>query len=292
MPRYYSLSDGAQLFYGYLTPATKPPAFSPRKGSKTSQRLTLVFLHQWPLSSRMYDPLLLTLCETYRFRCIALDRRGHGQSDWSGPDKSGDIDYNVLSRDVVGLLEHVNPGPFIFVAASMGTGETLLAHTNSDYVRKYCKVSSPEAPTATPREVWDMILDSLRYNRSQFVSENFKGPLGVGSSNTVSDKDIELFERIFDAADALAVERCAQMFTSEDFTQRLAEFGRDKNVPLLLIHGGIDDGVPLAASAERVQQLVPGSRLIVYEDGGHVLVLSHIKKLLTDIIDFAALCST
>ncbi|EWZ27941.1 hypothetical protein FOZG_18357 [Fusarium oxysporum Fo47] len=155
-----------------------------------------------------------------------------------------------------------------------------------------CPVASPEAPTATPREVWDMILDSLRYNRSQFVSENFKGPLGVGSSNTVSDKDIELFERIFDAADALAVERCAQMFTSEDFTQRLAEFGRDKNVPLLLIHGGIDDGVPLAASAERVQQLVPGSRLIVYEDGGHVLVLSHIKKLLTDIIDFAALCST
>ncbi|KAM0554923.1 hypothetical protein ACHAPJ_006659 [Fusarium lateritium] len=72
-------------------------------------------------------------------RCVALGRRGHGQSDWTGPENKGDIDYDILSRDVIDLLKKVNPGPFIFVAASMGTGETLLAYANSHYVKTHCK---------------------------------------------------------------------------------------------------------------------------------------------------------
>lgn len=89
----------------------------------------------------MYEPLLLKLCETYRFRCIAPDRRGFGQSDWSGPNLNGDINYDVFASDVVDLLEKIKPGPFIFVGASMGTGETLLAYSLSSYVRAQYKAS-------------------------------------------------------------------------------------------------------------------------------------------------------
>lgn len=38
---------------------------------------------------------------------------------------------------------------------------------------------------------------------------------------------------------------------------------------LLLIHGGADGGVPLAASAHRIQKLIPDARLTVYDGGGH-----------------------
>ncbi|UPK92554.1 hypothetical protein LCI18_003489 [Fusarium solani-melongenae] len=241
----------------------------------------LVFLHQWPLSSRMYEPLLVSLCESHRFRCIAVDRRGFGQSDWSGPEPKGDIDYSVLAQDVVGLLEKIKPGPFVFIAASMGTGETVLAHGLSEYVRSNCKsyiwistslplpVASPNFPDGPPRALWDHVLGSLRSHRSQFVSSNFRGPLGVGAAGEVSDKDIEMFERIFEAADALAIQRAAQIFTSEDLTPVLAEFGKAKAGELLLIHGGADGGVPLAVSAHRIQKLIPDATLTVYEDGGH-----------------------
>ncbi|KAF5009418.1 hypothetical protein FDECE_4350 [Fusarium decemcellulare] len=281
MPRYTSFFDGAHLFYRDFVPANKPPPFQPISNAEARQSLTLVFLHQWPLSSRMYDPLLLNLCETHRFRCIAPDRRGFGQSDWSGPENNGDIDYSVLARDVVDLLEKLKPGPFVFVAASMGTGETVLAHSISDYVKDNCKgfvwistslplpVASADFPNAPPRELWDTVLAFLRSNRSQFVSANFQGPLGVGSGSKVSDKDIEMFERIFDAADALAIERAAQIFTSEDLTGDLIKFGQEKKGPLLLIHGGADGGVPLSSSAERVQKRIPDAQLVVYEGGGH-----------------------
>lgn len=141
MPRYNSSFDGAQLFYRDLVPASQPPPFAANEQYGNKQDLTFVFLHQWPLSSRMYEPLLLKLCETYRFRCIAPDRRGFGQSDWSGLNLDGDINYDVFASDVVDLLEKIKPGPFIFVGASMGTGETLLAHSLSSYVRAQCKVS-------------------------------------------------------------------------------------------------------------------------------------------------------
>ncbi|KAJ3537134.1 hypothetical protein NM208_g6443 [Fusarium decemcellulare] len=298
MPRYNSSFDGAHLFYRDFVPANKPPPFQPISNAEARQTLTLVFLHQWPLSSRMYDPLLLNLCETHRFRCIAPDRRGFGQSDWSGPENNGDIDYSVLARDVVDLLEKLKPGPFVFVAASMGTGETALAHSVSDYVKDNCKgfvwistslplpVASADFPDAPPRELWDSVLVSLRGNRSEFVSANFQGPLGVGSGSKVSDKDIEMFERIFDAADALAIERAVQIFTSEDLTDDLIKFGQEKKGPLLLIHGGADGGVPLSSSAERVQKRIPDAQLVVYEGGGHVLVLSHVERLLQDILQF------
>lgn len=74
-------------------------------------------------------------------RCIAPDRRGFGQSDWNGPErKSSPIDYDVFADDTVHLLEKLNVGPFVFVASSMGPGETVLAHLRSRYIQENCKV--------------------------------------------------------------------------------------------------------------------------------------------------------
>jgi pimeloyl-ACP methyl ester carboxylesterase len=133
-------------------------------------------------------------------------------------------------------------------------------------------VSSPEFPNAPPRELWDSVLASLRTHRSQFVSTGFTGPLGVGSATKVSEKDIELYERIFDSADGLAIERAVQIYTSANLTEQLTEFSKSSNTPLLLIHGGADGGVPFEASAGRVKQLVPRAQVVTYENGGHGLL--------------------
>lgn len=130
-------------------------------------------------------------------------------------------------------------------------------------------VLSTDFPNAPPRELWDTVLASLRSHRSQFVSTGFTGPLGVGSATQVSEKDIELYERIVDAADGLAIERAVQIYTSENLTDQLAQFANSSDAPLLLVHGGMDGGVPIEASAHRVKQLVPRAKVIVYEDGGH-----------------------
>jgi pimeloyl-ACP methyl ester carboxylesterase len=91
----------------------------------------------------MWEHLLVPLCQDYGFRCIAPDRRGFGDSEWNGPGTSGSfqsrINFNTFSDDVAFLLETVAVGNFIFVAASMGGGESLLVHERSASVQQHCK---------------------------------------------------------------------------------------------------------------------------------------------------------
>jgi pimeloyl-ACP methyl ester carboxylesterase len=141
MPRHSSSIDNADLFYRYYTPARRPPPFDAKDQSQAAKEITLVFLHQWPLSSRMYDSILLSLCETHRFRVIAPDRRGFGKSEWTGNVVGDGVGYEELGDDVAHLLEKLQPGPFVFVATSMGTGEALLAYTKHDYIQQNCLVS-------------------------------------------------------------------------------------------------------------------------------------------------------
>lgn len=135
MPFFSSPVDSTTLFYRYYQP--DEIAFRPLD-RKTSD-ITLVFLHGWPMSSRMFEHLLLPLCETYRFRCIAPDRRGFGKSEWN-TEKTSCISFDTFVADLVGLLEHLDVKDFVLVGASMGTQESVLAYLQSPFIRERCKV--------------------------------------------------------------------------------------------------------------------------------------------------------
>lgn len=151
MPRFHSPFDGAQLFYRDYVPASHPAPFKPDPAYGVNSQLTLVFIHPWPQSSFVFEILMLKLCETYRFRCIAPDRRGFGKSDWTGCEYDGSkpIDYSVFAADAAYLLEKAKVGPFVFIAASMGPGETVQAYWQSQYVRDNCKVRACSAIRST-----------------------------------------------------------------------------------------------------------------------------------------------
>jgi pimeloyl-ACP methyl ester carboxylesterase len=89
----------------------------------------------------MYDPLLVSLSESHRYPCIAPDRRGFGNSEWGNAVTAGGVGWDVLAQDVVDLVETTKPGPFVIIAASMGTAEALLAFSKSAYIREHCQVS-------------------------------------------------------------------------------------------------------------------------------------------------------
>ncbi|KAF5656863.1 hypothetical protein FHETE_10744 [Fusarium heterosporum] len=290
MPRYSSPVDGAELFYRYYTP---------EGGPQVAKSLTLVLLHQWPLSSRMYDSILLSLCETHGYRVIAPDRRGSGKSEWTGYDSTTPLGYKELGQDLSGLLERIQPGPFAFVATSMSTGEALMAYLNSPYIQENCQgmiwistclpypTASSQNPKAPPQSVWDATLMAIRQDRLNFIANGFRGPFGVGTSGSVTDKQIAFFENIFLENDPIALERCLRIWSREDLSVQTKKFGQIFQKPFLLIHGGGDGGVPAEISAELVQKSVPGAKLIMYTEGGHVLVLNHTDRLLDDIVEFA-----
>lgn len=90
----------------------------------------------------MYDHLMVPVCETYRIRCLGIDRRGFGESDWIGANaKASNITYETFADDTIYILQQLKLEDFIFVAASMGCGETVLAWERSTFVKERCKVS-------------------------------------------------------------------------------------------------------------------------------------------------------
>jgi non-heme chloroperoxidase len=91
------------------------------------------------------------------------------------------------------------------------------------------------------------------------------------------------FERIVDQADSLAMERCVQIITSYDFTERLKALA---GKPLLVLQGDSDNGMPYEAGTRWIEGLIPNARVRMYEKAGHGLYLTHAEKVIEDIVGF------
>lgn len=157
MPFFNSSIDSTRLFYRDYVPDGK--GFKMQAGR--APKLTLVFLHGWPMSSKMFEHLIVPLCETYQFRCIAPDRRGFGSSDWTDASKGKTTDWSTFAGDVAQLLETLAVGDFVFVAASMGCTESVLAYHSSQYISQHCKVSLLGAHVITGSITWPEINQHL-----------------------------------------------------------------------------------------------------------------------------------
>jgi esterase len=83
-------------------------------------RPTIVFLHGGALNAHTWDLVCLALRDDYH--CVALDQRGHGDSDWSE-----DADYTMGAQlgDTKGFVDHLGLDKFILVGMSLGAINSL-----------------------------------------------------------------------------------------------------------------------------------------------------------------------
>ena len=80
----------------------------------TGSGLPIVFLHAFPLNRSMWAPQVSAL--SAQFRTIAIDLRGHGESDaplWS-------FSLDQYADDVAALLDHLDIPQAVLVGLSMG----------------------------------------------------------------------------------------------------------------------------------------------------------------------------
>ena len=78
----------------------------------------VVFSHGWPLSADAWEDQMLFLA-SHGYRCIALDRRGHGRSSqpWHGND------MDTYADDLAKLVDTLELKHAIHVGHSTGGGE-------------------------------------------------------------------------------------------------------------------------------------------------------------------------
>lgn len=226
---------------------------------------TLVLAHGFFMDRSMFLPQN-ELADSWRI--ITWDARGHGES---APDEIGDgYSYWEQARDCISLLDALGIESATVGGMSQGGYIALrVALLNPERVNGLILIDT-EAGASDDAEVkwYEDFFDSL-------IKE---GP--------VDDLMIPISQRLIGPRDDLrepwikkwrstnfttigAAARC--LMYREDLTSRLSEI----TCPTVVIHGSLDEAVPVA-TAEKTADLTTGSsRLVIVDGGSHSSNLTH-----------------
>ena len=120
-------------------------------------RRSILFLHGGGLTAHTWDLVCLALRP--RFRCYALDLRGHGDSEWSPNMQYG---LNAYAHDVERVAKALELRDFVMFGMSLG-GLISLAYAGQHAARLRLLVVVDVGPTVHPegaRKIRDFMLES------------------------------------------------------------------------------------------------------------------------------------
>jgi len=248
----------------------------------------VVFSHGWPLTADAFEDQMFFLTSN-GYRCIALDRRGHGRSDqtWHGND------MDTYADDLGELVEKLDLKDSIQVGHSTGGG--VVAHYIGRYgtgrVAKAVLISAvpplmvmtPANPGGIPIEVFDGLRNSIQADRYQFWKEFCNTFYSLNRPGAkISEGLADSFFRQCSMAGFPASYLGTRAFSETDFTEDLKKF----EVPTLIMHGDDDQVVPIAASALLSAKLVKNAILKVYPGLPHGMCQTHKDLINADLLEF------
>lgn len=106
--------------------------------------LTLVFLHYFGGSALEWQPVMSQLDDQYR--CVAIDLRGHGDSESPATGYS----VNMMANDVLELLRALNVQKFSLIGHSMGGKVALALASEQPAGLQSLILLSPSPPVPEP----------------------------------------------------------------------------------------------------------------------------------------------
>ena len=248
----------------------------------------VVFSHGWPLSSDAFEDQMLFLASR-GFRCIGVDRRGHGRSSqpWDGNT------MDQYADDLAQIVEGLDLREASFVGHSTGGGEVAryIGRHGLRRVHKAVLVSSVTPlmlqtaanPGGLPISVFNGIRASVLKDRAQFWLDLAVPFFGFNRpAATKSQGQIDEFQRLGLQCGIRGAYECIKQFSETDFTEDL----RKMRIPTLVIHGDDDQIVPIGASANAAVKILPQGTLKVYADAPHAIPQLFKDQLNSDLLSF------
>jgi pimeloyl-ACP methyl ester carboxylesterase len=224
----------------------------------------VLFSHGLLYSLRMWDPQISALRQ--RFRCIAYDHRGQGQSDAT---LTG-LDMDTLTEDVAALIHALGIGPVHFVGMSMGGFVGMrLAARRPGLVRSLVLIDTSAGPE--PRE------NIPRYRRLEWVARWFGTRPVLGRVEAImhgasARRDparaavLRMWREHLLRVDAVAMNRAVEgVLTRESALPLLPRIDR----PTLVLVGE-EDVATVPARSEELAAGIRGSQLVRIPRAGHM----------------------
>ena len=248
----------------------------------------VTFSHGWPLNSDAWDGQMLFLVQ-HGYRCIAVDRRGHGRSSQA----SGGNDMNGYADDLAAVIEALDLRDATLVGHSTGGGEV------ARYIGRHgtkrvaaavlvaavapVMVKSASNPEGLPIEVFDKLRSDLTRNPSQFYKDlaiPFYGANRPGAN--VPQGTLDQFWLWSMQAGLKNAYESIKAFSETDFTEELKKIA----IPTLVIHGNDDQIVPVKISGMKSARLIRDAKEIYYKGAPHGLTATHQDQVNADLLTF------
>jgi esterase len=252
----------------------------------TDGKRPILFLHGGALTAHTWDLCCLAMRDD--FHCLALDQRGHGDSDWAP-----DADYSIAAQrqDIKGFAEAIGLDSFVLVGMSMGAINGLayaIAHPETLSALVLID-AGPNVRRPGSRRIRDFVnggaepesLDAIIERALAFNPR--RDPLILRRSlmhnlrrqedgNWVWKYDRQRFQQM--GADRHSAER-----------QSLADGLANVTCPTLVVRGA-DSDVFHDEDAERLAAALPDGRWVRIPKAGHTVQGDNPKDLVAALRDF------
>jgi 3-oxoadipate enol-lactonase len=215
----------------------------------------IVFVHGVGSTAEIWEPQLLGLGDTHR--CFAVELRGNGAGPDPGPEQ---ITREGYARDVLAIADKAGLEGFHFVGCSLGgvVAFELWKH-HPDRIISFTLAGSFARYPDGQKYASGVAAAARAAGSMQVFARERAGKLGLPPNRLA-----ETIEQM--AAKSLPSYIAATQATwTGDYRDLLPTI----SVPTLVISGARDTLVPLELSRE-IANAVPGARLVVLEDAGHV----------------------
>lgn len=287
----YADINGADLYYEVHGPDDAPAIVSLHGGPGISD-------HQ--KGKEAFEAL------TDNYRLVVYDHRGCGQSSLTEPYTNAQY-----AKDCEGLIQHLGLEQVVLIGGSYGgfiTQEYAIRFGDGDHFKGFV-LRDTAASHAYERNAWENAEESWdamkaeSFDLPDITWEEFES---VMDGNVASDEEFEriwlgmlpLYAPSLDQFDVEAAKEATderdfhhethnEMFTNAypnmDYTDDLP----DVNVPGLVTVGRHDWITPPEASVE-IADLIPDSRLVIYESSGHSPNFDQAEQYLARVREFFA----
>jgi 3-oxoadipate enol-lactonase len=242
--------------------------------------LPILFLPAFPLNRSMWRGELITLLREERYRLIALDWRGFGESEITDPISTMDL----FADDVAGLMDSLGIQKAVLCGLSMG------GYASFAFLRKY------------PARVSGLILADTRPDadtpEAQANRENVARIAETQGTGAIADLQVPRVLSEYTRQHHPEVEMRVRQMIEDATVQGIAAASRGMgqragssdllasiSCPTLVIVGDLDALTPPSVAQEYAEQ-IPGSQLVVITNAGHLSNLEQPEAFLQALRGF------
>lgn len=265
-------SDGTRLFYKDW--GSGPP---------------VVFVHAWSLQSAMWEYQVQAFLAA-GYRCVSMDRRGHGRSDEPGAG----YDIDTLADDLATLLERLDLREVTLIAHSMGTVEIsryLARHGQGRAARAAyvgamtpCLLKTGDNPDGLDPGAEEATIAALSSDRPKWFADGAADYFATGTNGSwISPALVDDAIRTILATPLEVQVACLRIVWETDVRADL----RGIQIPTLVVHGDADASAPIELTGRPTAELLPRARLLVYEGAPHGIYVTEKDRLTRDLLAFA-----